>query len=43
MRPLVIHDRCGWDTLSLAVISALPAALRVAILIERPMLRLAAA
>jgi len=43
MRPFVIQDRCGWDTLSLAVISALPAALTVPILIERPMLRVAAA
>ncbi|MDP1928017.1 MAG: hypothetical protein Q8K62_05840 [Thiobacillus sp.] len=43
MRQWVIRDRCGWDTLKLAVISTLPAALTVAIFIERPMRRVAAA
>ncbi|MDP1924560.1 MAG: hypothetical protein Q8K57_07230 [Thiobacillus sp.] len=43
MRPFVIHDRCGWDTLNLVVMSGLRAALTVAILIERPMRQVAAA
>lgn len=43
MHPFVIHDRFGCNTLTLAVISVLPAALMMVIFIVRPMRRVAAA